>query len=119
VSVFGSDAEEALAWQVRTLGLSKPAREHEFARPRRWRFDFAWPSWKIAVEVQGGSWISGRHSRGDGFERDCEKLAEAQLLGWIVLPVTPAMVDDGRALALLERRRATGDVRCTTRRTTR
>ena len=40
-------------------------------------------------------------------ENDTEKIATAMLLGWRVLRVTPAQVDDGRAVAwireLLER----------------
>jgi hypothetical protein len=44
----------------------------------------------------------GRHVRGRGYERDCEKYNAAALAGWIVLRVTTDMIQDGRALALLE-----------------
>ena len=59
--------------------------------------------WQFLVEVDGGSWIAGRHTSGAGFAADCEKLNEATILGYRVLRVTPAMVDDGSALALVER----------------
>ena len=87
-----------LAWW-----LPAPLREYRFAPPRRWRFDFSWPERFLAVEVEGGSFIAGRHSRGAGFEAYAEKYNEAALIGWRVLRVTPRMVDDGRALALIQR----------------
>jgi hypothetical protein len=52
----------------------------------------------LAVEVEGGSWIHGRHVRGRGFEADCEKYNQAVLLGWRVLRFTAAMVEAGTAL---------------------
>jgi hypothetical protein len=84
-------------------GLPAPIREHRFAPPRRWRFDYAWPAHRLALEVEGGTWSGGRHVRGRGYEADCEKYNAAALLGWTVLRVTPGMLRDGRALALLER----------------
>lgn len=100
-----SMGERLLAEQVKQLRLPTPLREHPFAPPRRWRFDFAWITGtrKVAVEVEGGSWIAGRHTRGSSFEADCEKYAEAALAGWIVLRVTTGMVEDGRALLLVRR----------------
>jgi len=70
------------------------AREHGFAKEigRRWRFDFAWPRHKLAVEVEGGSAINGRHVRPKGFRDDGEKYNAAVLLGWRVLRYTTAMV---------------------------
>jgi very-short-patch-repair endonuclease len=85
------------------VGLHAPVREHRFAPPRRWRFDYAWPAHRLALEVEGGTWAGGRHVRGSGYEADCEKYSEAALLGWRVLRVTTAMLLDGRALTLLER----------------
>ena len=82
-------------------------REYRFAPRRRWRFDFAWPDGPIhdrwAVEVEGGTWVNGRHGRGKGFEADCEKYARAALLGWRVIRVTPAQIRSGAALAWIER----------------
>lgn len=72
--------------------LPEPAQEYAFHPTRKWRFDIAWPSRKFCVEVEGGVWSHGRHTRGYGFEDDCVKYAEALLLGWTVLRVTPAMI---------------------------
>ena len=82
--------------------IPEPEREYQFAPPRRWRFDFAFPGLMLAIEVEGGTWVSGRHNRGLGFERDCIKYNKATLLGWRVLRFTRGMIDDGTALEHLE-----------------
>ena len=79
-----------------------PEREHRFAPPRKWRFDFAWPSLMLAIEVEGGTWVSGRHNRGRGFEQDCEKYNAAVIRGWRVLRFTRGMIDNGDALDQIE-----------------
>lgn len=98
-----SELERAMAWHLKVAELPKPESEFIFAPPRRWRFDFAWPTAKVALEVEGGTFLSGRHSRGRGFEDDCIKYDEAAIAGWLVIRVTGDMVTDGRALALVER----------------
>jgi hypothetical protein len=98
-----SELELAMAFHMKALGLPNPQPQYEFARPRKWAFDFAWPHLGIALEVDGGAWIEGRHVRGAGFEEDCVKMSEAAVLGWRVLHVEGHMVADGRALALIER----------------
>ena len=78
-------------------------REYRFHPTRRWRFDFAWPDRKIAVEVEGVIWQgSGRHQRAAGYSADCEKYNGALLLGWDVLRVTQKHVADGTALNWLD-----------------
>lgn len=88
---------------IEAAGLPAPEEEYRFATPRRWRFDYAWPIYRVALEVEGATWTGGRHVRGTGYEKDCEKYNEAALRGWTVLRVTSAMVKDGRALAILQR----------------
>lgn len=63
--------------------------EYRFAADRKWRFDFASPSAMIAVEINGGVWSNGRHSRGSGLVKEYEKMRAAACLGWRVLPFTP------------------------------
>ena len=75
--------------------------EYQFAPPRRWRADFAYPEEKILIEIEGGSWIKGRHSYGPGFENDCRKYNTAELMGWTVLRFTPHMVKSGEAIAFM------------------
>lgn len=75
------------AW-CKKHGLPRPFPEFRFAPPRRWRFDFAFDN-LIAIEVEGGVWTQGRHTRGAGFLADCEKYNEAAIRGWCVIRVTP------------------------------
>ena len=83
------------------LHLPEPAREYRFHPVRKWRFDLAWPELRVALEVDGGVYVSGAHNRGPHVESDCEKFSEAAALGWRVLRVTPRHVRDGRALVWL------------------
>lgn len=85
-------------------GLPRPDAEHQFALPeRKWAFDLAWPDWSVAVEIQGGVWTHGRHTRGRGFLDDREKINEAQIRGWIVLEVSPDQIGSGELFVLVER----------------
>lgn len=70
-------------------GLPAPVRELRFARGRRWRFDFAWKPERLALEVEGGVWTEGRHTRGSGFLRDMEKYNRAAADGWRLIRCTP------------------------------
>lgn len=98
-----SELENTLYGQIQALGLPLPTLEHRFHPVRRWRLDFSWIDLKLAVEVEGGTWARGRHTRGGGFEKDCMKYNAAVLAGWRVLRFTGAMVKDGRAIAMIER----------------
>lgn len=95
-----SALEERFWWLCRTSGaVPMPAREFKWHPERRWRFDFAWPSERIAVECEGGVWSGGRHTRGQGFTDDCEKYSEAAAAGWLVIRATKAQIDSGQAIA--------------------
>lgn len=63
--------------------------EHRFYDKRKWRFDFAHIESKTAIEIEGGAFTQGRHTRGKGFVNDMEKYNQAALLGWTVLRFTP------------------------------
>lgn len=93
-----SNAERSLATLIEWERLPRPEREVTFHPSRKWRFDFAWPDSMVAVEVEGGSWVNGAHTRGGHFESDAEKYNEAALLGWLVLRVTPRQIEAGQAL---------------------
>lgn len=85
-----SPVEQFLSCLVQ-LGIPAPENEYQFAAPRRWRFDFAWPGAKIAVEVEGGIFIRGRHVRPLGYINDIEKYNRAAILGWQVLRWAPQL----------------------------
>lgn len=89
---------------VRTDLRLKCIKELAFCPGRKWRFDYALPEVKIAVEVEGGTFkkrtyrnkegvlittTGGRHNSATGFLNDMEKYNEAAVLGWRLLRVTP------------------------------
>lgn len=84
-------------------GVELPIPEYAFHPTRRWRWDWAWRNLKVAVELDGGIWVGGRHSGGKGQERDNEKHNTAQAMGWVVGRFSPAQVKRGDVLAWLDR----------------
>jgi very-short-patch-repair endonuclease len=61
-----------------------PVAEYRFDPVRKWRFDWAFPRDRVAVEFDGGQWViaGGRHNR----DSDREKLNHAAAHGgWRVL----------------------------------
>jgi len=68
--------------------------EYRFLPDRRFRFDFAYPEKRLAIEYEGGIFSYGRHIQGRGYERDCEKYNLAQLAGWRVLRYTTITVQE-------------------------
>lgn len=81
VDLFCQIAKQSLGVEVE--------KEYKFHLKRRWRFDYAIPAFKIALEVEGGVWTSGRHTRGGGFIGDMEKYNTATCLGWRIVRCTP------------------------------
>jgi very-short-patch-repair endonuclease len=77
--------------------------EHRFHSTRRWRFDVALLGSRVALEIDGGGWVHGRHHREQGRQADEEKRQAAESLGWRVLRVSWDHVKSGEALALIER----------------
>lgn len=101
------DYEAIAAGQLRAAGLAAEAREHRFDPVRRWRFDFAWPSVLVALEIEGGIWLSasdgvGRHTSGAGYRGDLEKYNAASLAGWLVIRTDDRLLKTGQALAWVE-----------------
>ena len=76
-------------------------KEYRFHPQRRWRFDYALPEHKIALEVEGGVWTGGRHTRPQGFLGDIEKYNTATLMGWRVFRTTPEELVRSATLNLL------------------
>ena len=85
-------------------GLGPPEKEFRFHNKRKWRLDYAYPSLKIGIEINGGAWkkttyrnkrgelvtaIGGRHNIGNGYLRDIEKKNTLTILGWAILEFTP------------------------------
>ena len=84
------DPAKVFVAMLKQNGLPEPVREFRFHPTRRWRFDFCWPEKRVALEVDGGVWTRGRHTRGAGWLKDTEKLNEAACRGWRLLRTTPS-----------------------------
>lgn len=94
------ESEAERAFKTRWLGLSTldleavpMYQEYKFVHFRNWRFDFAWPEQRVAVEIEGGVYmrVSG-HTSAAGYQKNCEKYNAAIEAGWVVLRYTPQMV---------------------------
>ena len=101
-----SDLEETFVahWRILAKGWPAPEREFRFMRLgppdfrqryrtptgklKDWRFDFAWPSHLVAVEIEGGIFVRGGHNRGPIYDENCTKYNAACLLGWRLLRYT-------------------------------
>ena len=76
-------------------GIPQPIYEHRFHPIRRWRFDAAWVDHRCALEIEGGVWTNGRHTRGSGFVKDMSKYNAATLRGWRVIRCLPNELAEG------------------------
>lgn len=92
---------ETNAWIVMAAdGIYPEEHEFKFLKNRRFRFDFAWPSRMIALEIEGGTWSRGqsRHTSPRGFENDCEKYSLAAVHCWRVIRVTSKQINEAKML---------------------
>lgn len=80
--------------------VPEPVGEYRFHKERKWRFDYAWPAYKVALEVEGGVFgftdpktgqrrTGGAHGSITGIKRDMEKYNYAGAMGWIVIRCLP------------------------------
>lgn len=73
------------AWNRNFPSLPKPTMQHKFHNLRKWRFDFSFVDEKLAVEIDGGSFVRGGHNRGAQQNKDHEKSNVATAMGWRIL----------------------------------
>jgi len=93
----------AFLTQLKIYKLPVPVSEFKFHPTRKWRFDFAWIDKKVAVEIEGGTFVGGRHTRAAGYSADCEKYNAATMLGWSIFRFTSDMVYSVEAVIFLEK----------------
>ncbi len=89
--------------KIREAGLPEPVREYKALKDRQYPWDFAWPKQRLLVEIQGGIYQRGAHSRGAGIERDMEKLNLATLAGYRSLQFSRGMIEDGTAVETIRK----------------
>ena len=92
-----SDLERTFDTLWRQLDGPPLFAEYHFAPGRNFRFDRCHPYARIAIEIDGGTWSGGRHTRGAGYRDDCIKLNSAASLGWLVFRLTSDMLRDDPA----------------------
>lgn len=94
-------------WDDAGGGLWDVEPEYKFHDERRWRVDVAllghYRHAPLAIEIEGGVFSRGRHSRGVGMVADMAKYNTLTEMGWRLLRFTPQQVRDGSALAQIER----------------
>ena len=73
--------------------LNLPEQEYKIIPSRRYRVDLADSTVKVAVEIHGGVYAGGRHTRGKGFENDREKMNLCQADGWTVFELSTGMIE--------------------------
>lgn len=95
--------EDTLFYQIKVSGLPLPEREYKFHPKREYRADFCYPAINLIIEVDGGQWLNkSGHTTGTGYESDRRRDGEAFLLGFRVVRVVPAMIEDLTALSIIE-----------------
>ncbi|WOE32157.1 MULTISPECIES: hypothetical protein [unclassified Acinetobacter] len=97
-----NEFEEKLARELKALNIEFE-REFKFHQARKWRADFYLVGKMILIEVEGGIWSGGRHTRGNGYLGDMEKYNAAQELGYSVIRFSTAQVKSGMAIGQIEK----------------
>lgn len=86
----------------RAAGLPEPVPEYRWHPVRKFRADYAIPLHRVLIEIDGGLWVNGGHSRGAARMHDMAKDRAATLLGWRTLRYAPteltAIISDLRIL---------------------
>lgn len=90
--------EDTLAFQLKAVKAPLFERQFRINPERRFMADFYFPAARVVVEVEGGGFVNGRHSRGAGIENDAEKSALIAQMPARLIRVTPKQVKNGRAL---------------------
>src|SRR3972149_6357710 len=93
-SVEKTKWEDQFRMLCKWMGLAVPVEQYRFDPHRRWKVDFAWPAFRVGVEIEGGIWRrgGGGHSHPLHIERDLEKNNAALLLGWRMFRITGKML---------------------------
>jgi very-short-patch-repair endonuclease len=87
--------------QIQSAGLNGWEQEYRFCSTERWRFDFAFPGLKLAVEIDGGGMGHG-HFTPWRREKENLKFNAAAALGWRILRGSTRQAENGELFAWLK-----------------
>ena len=96
-----SVGEATLAMHLKAKNIEFQT-EFEFHPTRKWRADFHIIGHELLIEVEGGIWSNGRHTRGKGYLDDMEKYNAVQELGYRLLRFSTEQVKSGLAVRKIE-----------------
>ncbi len=99
---MSSVLEELFVEKLKSTSLPMPECEVRLWEDRKQRVDFVWIEYELVVELEGGSYVHGRHHRPKGFADDCEKYNRIASEGMCLFRFTGEMVKSGLAIATLE-----------------
>jgi hypothetical protein len=79
--------------------IPDPVEEYIFHPVRNWRVDICWPEQKLALEVEGGTFMKKGGHRGSisGYIKDLEKYNALAIAGYWLLRFTPQEMESGEA----------------------
>ena len=97
-----SEGEAKLARDLKALKINFE-QEYQFHPKRKWKADFHLVGKMILVEVEGGIWSGGRHTRGKGYIGDMEKYNAAVMMGYQVIRFSTEQVKSGKAIKQIEK----------------
>lgn len=96
-----SEGELTLARHLTALKIQFE-QEYKFHPERKWRADFYITGTNILIEVEGGIWSGGRHTRAKGYLGDLEKYNAAAVMGFTVLRFSTEQVKSSLAIKQIE-----------------
>lgn len=82
-------------------GIPEPTPEFRFCGDRKWRTDFAWTDERLALEVEGGLWVKGRHNRPKSMIDEMSKYNRLAMIGWRLLRCTPQQLESGEIMGTI------------------
>lgn len=78
----------------RAFDIPQPIPEYQFTIERKWRIDYAWPIYKVAVEIEGGIWMKkSRHTSPSGYLKDMVKYNMLNEKEWALLRYAPKNIN--------------------------
>lgn len=106
--------DKAFLALCRDARLPEPVPEYRITDTRKFRWDWAWPDYKLLLEINGSIWKPGKggHSSGKGIRRDMDKLNLATSLGWRTLAFEPKELFRSSTIDLIRASILAGAVEC-------